>query len=167
MSQPVLVLNGNFEPINVCDIRRALNLVLCEKATLVANGRGWIHTSLKAFPLPSVIRLNIMIHRPRYKIRPVRREIFRRDNYTCQYCGKHTSHLTIDHIIPKHKGGQQTWENSVTACPGCNHRKGGRSLEEAGMHLLRIPKDPPDSAEYVFGHYLKDNSEWEPFITGW
>ena len=167
MSQQVLVLNGNYEPINVCDIRRALNLVICDKATLVANGRGWIHTSLLAYPLPSVIRLNKMVHRPRHKIRPVRKEIFRRDNYTCQYCGKHPLHLTIDHIIPKHKGGIQSWENSVTACPNCNHRKGGRSLEESGMHLIKTPKYPPDSAEYAFGHYLKDNSEWMPYINGW
>lgn len=167
MSQQVLVLNGNFEPINVCNIRRALNLVICEKATMVANGRGWIHTSLSTFPLPSVIRLNKMIHRPRRKIRPVRREIFRRDNYTCQYCGKHAAQLTIDHIIPKHLGGLQTWENSVTACPACNHHKGGRPLAETGMSLLKPARYPPDSAEYFFGHYLKDNSEWFPYIDGW
>ena len=167
MSQQVLVLNGNFEPINVCDIRRALNLVICEKATLIANGRGFIHTSIQAYPLPSVIRLNKMVHRPRPHVKPVRREIFRRDHYTCQYCGRHTPNLTIDHILPKHMGGRQTWENSVTACSACNHRKGGRTLEESGMHLLRIPKDPPNSAEYIFSHYLQDNSDWEPFINGW
>ena len=84
MSQQVLVLNGNFEPINICEIRRALNLVICEKATLIANGRGLFHTSNYTYPLPSVIRLNKMIHRPRQRIKPVRREIFRRDNYVCQ-----------------------------------------------------------------------------------
>jgi 5-methylcytosine-specific restriction endonuclease McrA len=167
MSQQVLVLNGNFEPLNVCDIRRALNLVICEKAALVANGRGMIHTSNQAYPLPSVIRLKKMVHRPRQKIKPVRCEIFRRDNYTCQYCGRHTPVLTIDHIVPKHMGGTQTWENSVTACPSCNHRKGGRTLQETGMHLLRIPKVPPNSAEYIFSRYLKENNEWEPYINGW
>jgi len=64
-------------------------------------------------------------------------------------------------------GGTQTWENSVTACPSCNHHKGGRTLEEAGMHLLRKPKVPPDSAEYIFSRYLKENNDWEPFIAGW
>ena len=108
-----------------------------------------------------------MIHRPRRRIKPVRREIFRRDNYTCQYCGKHTAQLTIDHIVPKHLGGLQTWENSVAACPSCNHHKGGRSLSEAGMMLLNPPRDPPDSAEYFFGHYLKENSEWLPYVSGW
>jgi 5-methylcytosine-specific restriction endonuclease McrA len=167
MSQQVLVLNSNYEPINVCDIRRAINLIICDKATLVLNGRGTIATYTTTYPLPSVIRLIKMIHRPRFKIKPVRREIFRRDGYICQYCGKHMLHLTIDHIVPKHMGGQQTWENTVTACPHCNHHKGGRTLEESGMHLLRPPKNPPDSAEYVFGHYIKDNHEWEPFIAGW
>ena len=167
MSQQVLVLNGNFEPINVCDIRRAISLIICEKASLVINGRGSICTSIKVYPRPSVIRLSKMIHRPRIKIKPVRREIFRRDNFTCQYCGKPGSHMTIDHIIPKHLGGKQTWENTVTACPLCNHRKGGRRLEETGMHLLKIPQDPPNSAEYIFSHYLTENMEWAPFINGW
>ncbi len=167
MSQQVLVLNGNYEPINVCDIRRAISLIICDKATLVVNGRGIIHTSTKIYPLPSVIRLSRMVRRPRFKLKPVRREIFRRDNYTCQYCGKRSPHLTIDHIIPRHMGGQLTWENSVAACPACNHHKGGHTLEECGMHLLRIPQGPPESAEYIFAHYLRDNSEWEPFIAGW
>ncbi|MEJ5200844.1 MAG: HNH endonuclease [Anaerolineales bacterium] len=163
----VLVLNANFEPINVCDVRRAIGLILTEKASLVLNGRGEIHTASATYPLPSVIRIQNMIHRPRVRVRLSRREVFRRDNYTCQYCGKTSGSLTIDHVIPRHLGGEHTWTNVVTACSACNHRKGGRTLAEANMHLLRLPQEPPSSAYYVFGHHLTKYAEWEPFLTGW
>ena len=163
----VLVLNANFEPINVCSLRRALGMMLTEKASLVMNGRGEIHSSSFAFPCPSIIRLQQMVHRPRPRVSLTRREILRRDNYTCQYCGKHTVDLTIDHIIPRHLGGQHTWENVIAACPSCNHRKGGRTLDKANMHLKHTPKEPPLNARYLYGHYLHENNEWEPFLEGW
>ncbi len=167
MSENVLVLNANFEPINVCDMRRAVGLILTDKASLVVNGRGEIRTVKAAFPRPSIIRLQQMVHRPRPRVKLNRREIFRRDNYTCQYCGKKSADLTIDHVIPRHLGGPHTWSNVVTACAQCNHRKGGRPLAEAGMRLLRQPSEPPASALYIFGRHLYDYSEWEPFLTGW
>lgn len=167
MTAEVLVLNANFEPINVCDLRRAINLILGEKALLILNGRGEIHTVRQVFPRPSIIRLMTMIHRPRPQIHLTRREVFRRDNYTCQYCGKKTLELTIDHVIPRHMGGLHQWNNVAAACSTCNHHKGGRTLEEAGMRLHKIPKEPPASAQYVFGRHLKENSEWEPYLSGW
>jgi 5-methylcytosine-specific restriction endonuclease McrA len=167
MQAPVLVLNANFEPINVCDMRRAVGLILSEKADLVINGRGEIHTINASFPRPSVIRLQKMINRPRQQLKLTRREVFRRDNHTCQYCGKRSGDLTIDHVLPRHMGGQHTWHNVVAACPACNHRKGGRLLDEANMHLLRLPGEPPASANYVFGRHLSDNTEWEIFLSGW
>lgn len=167
MQAPVLVLNANFEPINVCDMRRAVGLLLSEKASLVMNGRGEIKTVNNAFPRPSVIRLQKMINRPRPALKLTRRELFRRDNYTCQYCGKKTSDLTIDHVIPRHLGGKHVWSNVVAACPACNHRKGGRLPEEANMRLLRQPLEPPSSVQYYFGRHLAENAEWEVFLTGW
>jgi 5-methylcytosine-specific restriction endonuclease McrA len=167
MIEPVLVLNANFEPINVCDMRRAIGLVLAEKASLVLNGRGEIHTAIRVYPRPSVIRLQKMVHRPRPRVKLTRREIFRRDNYTCQYCGKHTMDLTVDHVIPRHLGGPHTWSNCVAACSSCNHHKGGRTLAEANMHLLHRPKEPPISAFYIFGRHLNENAEWEQFLNGW
>jgi 5-methylcytosine-specific restriction endonuclease McrA len=167
MHEPVLVLNANFEPINVCPMRRAIGLILAEKAAMVVNGRGYIHTISQQLPRPSVIRLEHMIHRPRPRVKLTRREVFRRDNYTCQYCGRHDTPLTVDHILPKHLGGKHIWTNVAAACPACNHRKGGRRLEESHMHLLHIPKEPHASAVYLYGHHLNDNSEWEQFITGW
>ena len=167
MQEPVLVLNANFEPINVCSTRRAIGLILAEKAAMVVNGRGHIHTINQLLPRPSVIRLEHMIHRPRPRVKLTRREVFRRDNYTCQYCGRRDNPLTVDHILPKHLGGQHIWTNVVAACPSCNHRKGGRRLEEVHMHLLHIPKEPPASAVYLYGRHLDENGEWEPYIAGW
>jgi 5-methylcytosine-specific restriction endonuclease McrA len=167
MHEPVLVLNANFEPIHVCDMRRAIGLLMSEKATMVVNGRGNILTVSRVIPRPSVIRLQKMISRPRPRLKLTRREVFRRDNYTCQYCGKHTTDLTVDHVIPRHLGGKHCWTNVVAACPVCNHRKGGRTLEEAGMKLLRPPAEPPMSAQYIFGRHLEENKEWEQFLVGW
>jgi len=105
--------------------------------------------------------------RPRPHVTLTRREILRRDNYTCQYCGKHSTELTVDHIMPRHLGGKHTWENVVAACPSCNHRKGGRTLGEASMQLHHHPHEPPLTAYYVFGRYLNQYEEWEEFLHGW
>ncbi|HCB02606.1 MAG TPA: HNH endonuclease [Anaerolineae bacterium] len=167
MNEPVLVLNANFEPIHVCSIRRAIGLIIAGKAGMIANGRGNIRTITQLIPRPSIIRLESQIHRPRPRVKLTRREIFRRDNYTCQYCGKHQLNLTIDHVMPRHLGGKHIWTNLVTACSGCNHRKGGRKVDEAHMHLMRIPKEPPADASYIFGKHLSENQEWEQYISGW
>ena len=167
MIESVLVLNANYEPINVTNTHRAIGLILNQRASLVLNGRGYIHTASEKFPLPSIIRLHLQVSRPRIKIKLTRKEVFRRDNYTCQYCSKHSLDLTIDHVIPRHCGGKHIWTNVVTACPSCNHHKGGRSLEESGMRLLRLPKEPPTSAPYIYAAYIKENIEWEPFVLNW
>ncbi|MCK4899138.1 MAG: HNH endonuclease [Anaerolineales bacterium] len=167
MYSPVLVLNANFEPINVCTTRRAIGLVLSRKANLVLNGRGLIRTVSRTYPRPSIIRLEKMVKRPRPRVRLAKREVLRRDNYTCQYCGRRVPYLTIDHIIPRRLGGKHSWENLVAACPSCNHRKGGRTIEQAHMRLLRSPKEPPSSALYLFAHHLQVNEDWIAFIQGW
>ncbi len=167
MQLPVLVLNANFEPINVCNTHRALGLILTGKAMLVLNGRGEIKTISRSFPCPSVIRLQKQVKRPRPRVKLTKREILRRDDYTCQYCGQRTNSLTIDHVIPRHLGGPHLWENLVTACPPCNHRKGGRTLDQAQMRLLKPPSAPPSNAHYIFARHLKENQEWLPFVDGW
>lgn len=167
LSTPVLVLNANFEPINVCNVRRAIGLIVKEKATMVMDGRGVVNTIQISFPIPSIIRLERMIKRPRPVVKLSKHEILRRDNFTCQYCGQRTAHLTLDHVIPRRLGGPHSWENLVTACPGCNHRKGGRTLEQVHMALLHVPVAPPASANYIFGHYLISHEEWLAFVEGW
>lgn len=167
MEKAVLVLNSNFEPINVCGFQRAIGLMVTHKATLILNGRGIIHTANTTYPIPSVIRLSYMVHAPRPRVALSRREIFRRDHYTCQYCGKTTPYPTVDHVVPKRLGGSHDWRNLVTACSACNHQKGGRALPETGMNLLKIPKEPPATAGYIFAHYLPENHEWREFLEGW
>ena len=167
MNHHVLLLNANYEPINVCNLRRALGLMINMKATLVLNGRGFVRGINNEYPIPSIIRLNYMVHRPRPHLKLTREEVFRRDNYTCQYCGNSNRQLTIDHVVPRHMGGQKSWANVVTACARCNHRKGGRTLNEAKMTLLCRPYEPPSSAYYMHQNYLKQYSEWEPFLSGW
>ncbi len=167
MIAPVLVLNANFEPINVCNTHRAITLVIHGKASLILNGRGVIKTVRQEYPRPSIIRLEKMIHRPHPHVKLTKREVLRRDNYTCQYCGQHVAILTVDHIIPRHLGGEHAWTNLVAACSHCNHRKGGRTIEQAQMQLLRKPSAPPASAFYLFSRHLHENQDWLPFITGW
>lgn len=167
MNAPVLVLNANYEPINVCATRRAVVLVIVGKAEVVQNGRGYVQTPSHRVLRPSIIRLNYSIKRPRPRVRLSKRELFRRDNYTCQYCGKHTADLTVDHVMPRHLGGPHRWDNLVSACPTCNRTKGGHALRDTNMKLMRPPREPEASADYFFSRYLGIHEEWERFVSGW
>jgi 5-methylcytosine-specific restriction endonuclease McrA len=167
MNTPVLVLNANFEPLNVCTTKRALGLMFGGKAEMLLNGRGFVHTVRELYPRPSVIRLDYMIKRPRPRVRLSKRELFRRDHYRCQYCGAKAAHLTIDHVIPRHRGGDHSWSNLVTACAACNIKKGGRTLGEARMHLLHKPSEPHPTAVYLYGTHLTKNQDWRQFLEGW
>jgi 5-methylcytosine-specific restriction endonuclease McrA len=167
LREPVLVLNANFEPLNVCSLRRAIALVLSGKAEILENSRGEVRTPSRVFPRPSVIRLRYVVRRPPRRLRLTKREILRRDQYTCQYCGRSSPHLTVDHVIPRHRGGGHTWENLVAACPACNRRKGNRTPAEAHMTLLRPPFEPVPTIRYLFGAYLREYAEWRKYLEGW
>lgn len=161
----VLVLNQNFEPLNVCSLKRALVMVFCDKAEVLVRNHQQIQTVDQVIECPSVVRLRHMVRRPLPRVRLSRRGVFRRDSYTCQYCGQQVGRLTLEHVIPRHLGGGHTWENLVTACVRCNHRKGGRSLEESGMHLLRLPCQPKASPYYFLERYVENSpEEWRPFL---
>jgi 5-methylcytosine-specific restriction endonuclease McrA len=163
----VLVLNQNYEPLNVCNARRAFVLIDRGKAEVLENGRGYLRSPTFVFEIPSVIRLVYIIRRPRPQGRLCRRDIFLRDRYTCQYCGRQTRDLTLDHVIPRNRGGQHDWDNVVAACKSCNHRKAGRTPHEAHMHLVRQPTRPSDNPYRPFYHYLGEQVEWRKFIPGW
>lgn len=139
----VLVLNASYEPLNVCSVRRAVVLILKEKAELLEEGECSLHSESVTFPHPVVIRLvtYVRVPRDRAKRRITRRAVFARDSWTCQYCGT-TSHLTVDHVIPRSRGGASDWENIVTSCAPCNRRKGNRTPVEAGFQTHRKPKAP-------------------------
>lgn len=167
LEEPVLILNVTFEPIHVCSTKRALALVLSGKAEIVVNGRGTIRTATSQFEIPSVIKLGYMVKRPRARIALSKREILRRDEYTCQYCGRKMRTLTLDHVIPRRQGGPHTWDNLVAACSPCNRRKGGKRPAEADMMLKRTPFEPNPTAAYRFGNHLEQRQEWFQFIEGW
>ena len=138
----VLVLNQNYEPLNVCNARRAFVLLDRGKAEVVEETERALRTVARAFHIPSVIRMVYYIKRPRPTARLSRREVFARDGFTCQYCGRRSHDLTLDHVLPRHRNGPHTWENLVCACVKCNARKGGRTPGQAGMRLIRKPVKP-------------------------
>ncbi len=163
----VLVLTQNYEPLNVCNVRRALVLVFRGKAEVLESAREAFHTASTTFVLPSVIRLVHMIKRPRPKVRLTRKEIFVRDGWQCVYCGRQTRELTLDHVMPRHRGGPHTWENLVSACKTCNHKKAGRTPQEARMAMLLEPRIPRVSVYHAFFPYLGSQEEWRKFVPGW
>jgi 5-methylcytosine-specific restriction endonuclease McrA len=163
LSNSVLVLNQNYEPLNVCGIRRALVLLLRDKAQMLEPGEGYYRAATDIFDIPAVIRLLHMVKRPVFSRRLSRREVFWRDEFTCQYCGRQARVLTLDHVLPRVRRGPHTWGNVVTACVPCNHRKAGRTPAEAGMRLLREPLAPRANPYYHLMHrQLPD--EWSVYL---
>ncbi len=161
----VLVLNLDFQPLNVCNVRRAVVLLAKEKASVVEQNGHLVTSERLSFPSPSVIRLAYHVKRPRPVVKMTRKEVLVRDDHTCQYCGRRGHDLTLDHVIPRHRGGQHVWENVVAACKSCNHRKGGRTLAEARMTLLRPPVRPPATPQYLYASYVRAGERtWSKFI---
>lgn len=159
----VLVLNHDYSPMLVCSVSRAFLLVFLQKAELLEQHENeFIRTVSTQYPLPAVIKINTYIHIPFKGVVLTRQNIFKRDKGACQYCGKNRS-LTLDHVIPKSKGGKSTWNNLVAACSSCNSQKGDLSLEKSGMVLNRQPTKP----SYLM--YLRDamgnkNKHWEKYL---
>jgi len=144
VAQQVLVLNATFEPLNVTSIWRACSLLLSGKAEVIeAHPERRIRSVSTTFPYPVVIRLVQFVRVPRFTARKMtRRAVFARDGHRCQYCGTSTR-LTVDHVLPRSRGGTSVWENITTACAPCNLRKGNRLPHEASMSLTTQPKAPP------------------------
>lgn len=166
MDGVVLVLNQNYEPLNVCNLPRAFRLLFGEKAEVIEYDHQVIRTPRTEYRAPSVIRLQYQIRRPRPRVKLSRREVFVRDRHTCQYCGRQSHDLTLDHVVPRHRGGGHTWENLVAACKTCNHRKGGKTLEEARLRLLRPGFEPRSDMYSLFTPYLGDerNEGWRTYL---
>jgi 5-methylcytosine-specific restriction endonuclease McrA len=136
-------LNATYEPINVCTVRRAVVLLLKEKAELIEHAEYELHSASSTMSRPMVIRLVSYVRVPRdtHRRKITRRAVFARDNWTCQYCGAR-SNLTVDHVIPRSKGGSSTWDNIVASCAPCNRRKGSELPRQAGMELAQQPRVP-------------------------
>jgi len=165
LGQRVLVLNASYEPLQFISVRRAIVLLLQDKAELVEAAEQRLRARGVSLEVPLVIRLVRYIRIPRRMRLPCsRRSILMRDRETCQYCGAQPgrAHLTVDHIVPRSRGGETTWENVVTACRDCNHRKGGRTPEEAGMVLLTVPRQPQYVAFALLGE-LERHDVWRKY----
>ena len=165
MAQHVLVLNATYEPLNVCTVRRACVLLLKEKAELVETMAVPLRTSSSTFPHPTVIRLVSFVKAPRFAARRItRRAVFARDGYRCQYCGGGPSRLTVDHVVPRSRGGGSTWDNIVTSCAPCNVRKGDRLPHEVGM-TPRIHPRPPAPGLFLTLSVPEVHPAWELYLA--
>jgi 5-methylcytosine-specific restriction endonuclease McrA len=158
-----LVLNATYEPLCVVPLRRAVVLVLAEKAVVVEAGATVMHSERLAVPVPSVVRLSRFVRVPyRREVPLTRRAVLERDAHSCVYCARRAD--TIDHVRPRSRGGTHVWTNVVAACAGCNHRKGDRLLPELGWRLPSPPVQPPATVAVVMGWAVRDPS-WQPYLV--
>lgn len=159
-----MILNQSYEPLTVCNIKKAVVLIFLGKAELVLDDkRKQLRTVSDTFPWPSIIRLSYFVRVPYKKVVLTRKNILRRDSYKCAYCGRSDIPLTIDHIVPKAKGGQDTWENLISACTICNNKKGDRSPGEARMDLLYKPFKP-SHIMFIRNVVGKLDDNWKPYL---
>lgn len=160
----MLVLNQNYEPISICNARKAILLLFLGKAELIEAKNGKVVRSPKTqIPVPSIVRLDDYVRLPFQKIILSRKNILRRDGHQCQYCGSQGGNLTLDHIIPKSQGGEDTWENLITACVSCNNKKDNKKPEDANMRLLRQPRKP-NHITFIRHSVNKIDERWKPYL---
>ena len=163
LNQKVLVLNQNYEPLSVCSVRRAFLLIFGGKAHAVELLNEFVRSVSDEFPVPSVVRLERYIRAPRRRVVLSKRNVFKRDNNQCQYCGATSAKMTIDHVVPRKYGGQATWENLVCACADCNSRKGEQPPEQVGLKLCRKPKRP-NNISFIRNFVGVSDYRWNPYL---
>ena len=167
LQKPVLVLNASYEPINVCAARRALVLVLKGVAAAEEHAPAHVHSARHAIPMPSVIRLLEYRRIPLQTRSLSRKNILMRDRYTCQYCHRSSPavELTLDHVVPRSRAGETTWENLVACCHSCNNRKGNRTPEEAGMKLARAPRPfSVHTSRHLMRLLARSDDQWQKYL---
>ena len=166
MSQ-VLVLNASYEPLNITTWQRAAVLMFKGKAESLEEDSN--HTIRNNIKLPTVIRLRYFISVPYRELALNKKNLIQRDNYTCQYCGYKGKNLSMDHVIPRSKGGEDTWENVTTACISCNVKKGSRTPKEANMPLTRNPHKPVNTLSFEATKQIDsgNHNEWRKYVIGW
>jgi len=164
ISGRVLVLNQSYEPLLVCSVQKAVILLYLQKAEIVVeNMHRKLRSVSRVYPFPSVIRLNKYKRIPFKGIMLSRKNILRRDGHRCQYCGTTAAPLTVDHIIPRSRGGKDSWDNLVAACIACNNRKGNRSPERAGMALRSVPRRP-SHVSFIMHSVSTVDELWKPYL---
>ena len=167
MDGQVLVLNQNYEPLNITNARRGVALVYLGKAVVVETDSQVLHSPSVSFEMPTVVRLAYYVRRPTPQLKLTRRSIIARDGHRCQYCGKRAQAVTIDHVIPRHRGGRTDWSNLVCACIKCNNKKGNRTPKEAGMSLIRKPIRPRYVPYISFAKFVAacKNERWTHYLA--
>ena len=159
-----LVLNASESPLAVVAARRAVVMVLKEKADVVVSNGLVFHSAHLTIEAPSVVRLRRYVHVPYRPHAPLtRRAVFARDLGTCQYCGAERPTLTVDHVIPRSRGGESVWENIVASCAPCNRRKGNRLPREVRMHPRNRPR-PPGPTVFIRIAAPRTPAAWEPYL---
>lgn len=159
------MLNASYEPLNITSWRRAVVLLLKGKAEQLEHNGQLIYQDL---PIPTVIRLRQYVKVPYKEIPLTRRNLLERDRHTCQYCNYKGEELTLDHVLPRSRGGDDSWENLVTACVRCNVKKGNRTPKEANMSLNYQPRRPYSSLLFEISKHTRENSnqEWRKYVIG-
>ncbi len=168
MPQEVLVLNHNYQPLNITNVRRAILLIYGGKAHALETASRILHSERAQVKMPTVVRLNHYVRRPPPVLRVSRKSIFARDRHTCQYCGTNGGvALTLDHVHPREKGGKTDWENLVCCCTKCNNIKANRTPEEAGLRLTRPPRRPKYIPYINYTRFVTAarNSIWQPYLA--
>lgn len=162
----VLLLNADYEPLNVCHMRRAMALILLGKAEVLEIDELPLRTADGELPAPSVVKMRYHVRRPMPQLRLSRHSILARDRYTCQYCGVKGKDLTLDHVVPRWLGGPQTWDNLVACCRKCNLKKGDKTPNQAHMKLKTVPRRPHFIPYISLPAYLKaqNRGDWSLYI---
>uniref|UniRef100_A0A7V4E329 HNH endonuclease n=1 Tax=candidate division WOR-3 bacterium TaxID=2052148 RepID=A0A7V4E329_UNCW3 len=164
LEEKVLVLNQDYEPLSISNVKRAVILIFLNKAECIVKKDGKVIRAEKIeFPVPSVIRILKYINYRTQEVPLNRKNILKRDNYQCQYCGTKEAPMTVDHVIPKTRGGKDEWTNLVCACVKCNNKKGDRTLKEAGMKLLKKPRKPT-RFHLMFANGKIPDVNWKKFL---
>jgi 5-methylcytosine-specific restriction endonuclease McrA len=157
-------LNQSYEPLTVCNIKKAFLLVYLGKAELIVKDKKkHLRSVSEEYPWPSVIRLSQFVQLPYKKVILSRKNILRRDGYKCGYCGRGDLPLTIDHVVPKAKGGIDAWENLLTACISCNNKKGNKTPAEAEM-LMKLKPFKPSHIMFIKSVVGKIDENWKPYL---
>lgn len=163
LSAKVLLLNQNYEPLTVVSAKKAIVLYYLQKVEIVEKRDKHVHSQFVIYPVPSIIRLTCYVRVPKKRVELNRSNVLRRDSFQCQYCGTRKHPFTLDHVMPKTRGGEDSWENLVCACVKCNNIKGNRTPDEANMSLLKKPKRP----NYLFfmQYFIGIREEcWKPYL---
>jgi len=163
----VLVLNNNYQPLNVANAQRVLAMLCLGKVEVLATDSKVFHSERTELRLPTVVRLRRFVRRPLPELRASRKSIFARDGHTCQYCGHGHVALTLDHVVPKDKGGRTDWDNLVCCCTRCNNIKGNRTPEEAGLTLIQKPRRPKYIPYISYTKFLEAlaNPHWRDYLA--